>query len=290
MDFVLEDSRMNRKRNNEVHEIKNVNVNDFKLSSKQGEYIASAVQADTMFTFATKVEFICNYIKKKYIPARYCIEDISYLKIKYDRIAIPMKCFCDIRLHDMEKHLDCYGHNGIAFSKEWGLSKKLQPILYINTSSYIQEDYAAAFGEIIEMQKENKPSIVNSYVLGLLLYMKPTQWNFKYRTTGKTEPKCFTEECEWRFIPNFNGENYKQILFNERDFNEKYLNELNSCLAEEESYALTYDYDDVKYIIVEDVDAFKTVIACIEGIGLEHEDERHLISKIIIWSESKGDF
>ncbi len=280
----------NNFQDNIVHNIDKVNAKEFRSTSKQGEYVPSAIQADTMFTFATEIDYICNYLKYAYIPARYCIEDVSYLKIKFDKIAMPMKCFCDIRLHDMNKHLECYGYNGIAFSKQWGLKKKLQPVHYINTASCVREDFTVAFEEMIEMKKNNIQSACNNYVLELLLFMKPYQWDFKYRTTGEIKQKCFTEECEWRFVPEFKGENYQTFLFNERDFNEEYLKELNLCLANDKQYALQFEYEEVKYIIVKDLDAFNTVVKCIEGLGLEQEIEKHLISKIIIWEESRGDF
>ena len=63
------------------------------------------------------------------ISPRYCVEDISYLKIpKLKRIAFPMKCFCDINMHRLDVHLGWYGYYGLAFSKEWGMSRGIQPI------------------------------------------------------------------------------------------------------------------------------------------------------------------
>lgn len=87
-------------------------------------HIPSTIQADILFTFTDKLEYIINYLQKSTIFTRYCIENIEYLniqKIKY--IAIPMKCFCDITLHRLSTHLEWYGYYGLAFSKEWGIKR-----------------------------------------------------------------------------------------------------------------------------------------------------------------------
>ena len=80
------------------------------------------------------------------ISPRYCTEDISYLQINgISRISIPMNCFCDINLHRLGKHLDCYGYYGIAFTKEWGMKKHIQPVLYLNPESDLRIDFSEAF-------------------------------------------------------------------------------------------------------------------------------------------------
>ena len=85
-------------------------------------HVPSAIQADTLFTFMPRLDFLLPTIKTAMIFPRYCEEDISYLGIEgFSKIAYPMKCFCDINMHRLEAHLSCYGYYGIAFSKEWGI-------------------------------------------------------------------------------------------------------------------------------------------------------------------------
>lgn len=92
-------------------------------------HVPSAIQADTLFTFMLQLDFLLSIIKTAMIFPRYCEEDISYLAIEgFSKIAYPMKCFCDINMHRLEAHLSCYGHYGIAFSKEWGMRNKIQAV------------------------------------------------------------------------------------------------------------------------------------------------------------------
>ena len=116
--------------------------------AKQKKHTPSTIQADTLFTFTRKLEFLIPYIKNKMISPRYCVEDISYLKIRnLKKIAFPMKCFCDINLHRIAEHLAWYGYYGLAFSKEWGMKKKIQPIQYINPDSDLRKDFSSAFDD-----------------------------------------------------------------------------------------------------------------------------------------------
>lgn len=51
-------------------------------------------------------------------------------------------CFCDIRFEDSSGHRQCYGHNGIALTKEWGIRNNIAPVRYIHpTSPGATEDY-----------------------------------------------------------------------------------------------------------------------------------------------------
>lgn len=72
-------------------------------------HIPSEIRADTLFTFMKEPEHLHTILMKAMISPRYCTEDISYLQIDgISRVSIPMKCFCDINLHRLGKHLACY--------------------------------------------------------------------------------------------------------------------------------------------------------------------------------------
>ena len=86
---------------NNIGTVKRVNYAD----ETDEVYVPSHVQADTLFSFTTKLEYLTSTIKNKMISPRYCEENIEYLQIdSIKSIAIPMKCFCDINLH-MIKHI-----------------------------------------------------------------------------------------------------------------------------------------------------------------------------------------
>ena len=53
---------------------------------------------------------------------------------------------------------------------------------------------------------------------------------------------------------------------------------------------LNFGYNDIKYIIVKTEDDFIEVQQLIEQFDLNQIDKYKLVSKLIIWDESMGDF
>lgn len=273
--------------------------NTFELDRVHAEKISSSVhtpsfiQADTLFTFTSQLDFLIPYIKNSCLYPRFCDEDISYLEIPdIKKIYIPMKCFCDINLHRISQHLDWYGYFGLAFSKEWGMRKGIQPIQYINPYSELRKDFTSLFPKTL--QSDDSPSnelenLLKSYMLHELMYYKPYEGNMKNRRTKGTERKCFTDECEWRFIPNLSGTGFSQIYY-DPNINADVINDISNSLEKLPQTALHFEYSDLKYIIIEDVSDFVRLVEVIDSINEKKTVKDELISKIIIWKKSKGDF
>ena len=253
----------------------------------------SFIQADTLFTFTSQLDFLIPYIRDSCLYPRFCDEDISYLEIPdIKKIYIPMKCFCDINLHRISQHLDWYGYFGLAFSKEWGMRKGIQPIQYINPYSELRKDFSSLFPKTL--QSDDSPSnelenLLKNYMLHELMYYKPYEGNMKNRRTKGTERKCFTDECEWRFIPNLSGTGFSQIYY-DPNINADIINDISNSLEKLPQTALHFEYSDLKYIIIEDVSDFVRLVEVIDSINEKKTVKNELISKIIIWKKSKGDF
>lgn len=208
------------------------NIPEMKLDGVQSvqkekapKHIPSTVQADTLFSFTNQLEWIINPLTTKMLSPRYCEEDIRYLKIKgyggrkiLKKIAIPMRCFCDINLHRLGDHLNWYGYYGLAFSKEWGMKNHIQPIQYINPNSKLREDFSTAFSAALkDVENDISPTqkTLQNYILHQIMYYKPYSGKFMNRRTRKNTEKCYTDECEWRFVPDVSKEGYPQIIVDE---------------------------------------------------------------------------
>ena len=254
----------------------------------------SRIQADTLFTFTSELEFLIPYIENACLYPRYCDEDIEYLNIdKLKKIYIPMKCFCDINLHRINCHLDWYGYYGLAFPKEWGMKNGIQPIQYINPESKLRQDFSVVFNQILD----NDSSVTNalgdmmkSFMLHELMYYKPYEGKIRNRRSKKIEKKCFTDECEWRYVTDLSGTEFQQIYYDPNIMNAGIMNDISNSLTKVEDIALKYDYTDLKYIIIKTTDDFVKLVSVIDGLRIDVNTRNELISKIIIWDKSKEDF
>lgn len=265
----------------------------FILKSKS-EHIPSTVQPDTLFTFTDKLEYLLPWISSAMIPPRYCVEDISYLHIpNFKKLAYPMKCFCDINLHRLGEHLGWYGNYGIAFSKEWGMRNRIQPVQYINPDSELCKDFAASFSEALNIDASTQSKqtlILKDFLLHELMYYKPYSGTIKRRTSDTEEEKCFTDECEWRYIPNVTALGYQQVYRDGNILNTGILSDINNSMSGRKEISLTFTYGDIKYIIVKDISDLNIIIENINRLEIEDIQKYHLVSKIIVWEQSKGDF
>lgn len=257
-------------------------------------HIPSRVQADTLFTFTSHVDYLITSIKDGMISPRYCAEDLSYLKIRgIKKMAFPMKCFCDINLHKLEDHLIWYGYYGLAFSKEWGMQNKIQPIQYINPDSELRKDFADAFSAALKVDASKQTVAqqkMKGFLLHQLMYYKPYSGMFENRNTKKRFNKCFTDECEWRFIPDVTAAGFQQVYYDQNIINAGVLNDMSNAMSGIADISLPFEYSDIKYIIVKNSTDFAKLTAAIAELGLDDIAEHELISKIIIWENSKGDF
>ncbi len=280
---------MKKQNNNEF-----ISLGEAHPNSKEPKHIPSKIQADTLFTFTTELDHIISSIKMKMLSPRYCEEDVRYLKIpNIKKMAYPMKCFCDINLHRLEEHLSWYGYYGLAFSKEWGMNNHIQPVQYINPNSDLRKDFTTAFSTALkaDTSNESKEQIkLKNYLLLNMLYFKPYEGIIQNRNTKKNSKKCFTDECEWRFIPNVETEGYVQAYYNEKMINAGILNDISNSMSGNPNISLSFDYSDIKYIIVKTKDDSEKLLKEIKNLELDSMDKYKLFSKVIVWDIAKGDF
>lgn len=272
-----------------------LNIEDVeKINKKKNMHVPSKIHPDTLFTFCTKLEYLESPIRSQMISPRYCEENISYLDIpKIKKIAFPMKCFCDINMHKLEDHLSWYGYYGLALTKEWGMKNGIQPIQYINPNSNLKQDYKIAFSKALKIDKKGQTKsefLMKNYLLHQLMYLKPDSGKIKNRNTGKKEEKSFTDECEWRYVPDVSSIGYKQIYYNEKILNAGILNDISLSMLENPKISLKFELDDLKYIIIRTKEDFKKIAEFISNMNIKKEQENQWLSKIIIWELSGGDF
>lgn len=264
-------------------------ASETEYEKKDIPYVAPSQTADTLFNFVKERKFLEDAIRSKKLSARYCKENIEYLHLGIKEIAFPMKCFCDINMHKLEEHLSWYGYYGIAFSKKWGMEQGIQPLQYINPESELCKEYGLAFKDALR-NNDKEYQKLRDYIALQLMYLKPHSGPFKNRITGRPQNKCFTDECEWRFVADVTALEMEEIITDPIKMAEGVLLLMSNSLNGREEASLSFEYKDIKYIILEDISDYNAFLEFIENLDIENEYKKLLISKLLVWSEAKGDF
>lgn len=105
-------------------------------------YSATTI-SNTFYHFTTK-ENVIGILKEGFKP-QLCWEDLNYIipdkpteeEKEEFQFAIPMVCFCDIPLSQINNHRKIYGDYGIGLSKDWIEQNNISPVLYAHKNSEI---------------------------------------------------------------------------------------------------------------------------------------------------------
>lgn len=254
------------------------------IQERKDEVTTTPTQsANTLFRFFTKLDYLLGSIEKKALIPRYYGENVDYLNIGHHQIFYPMICFCDITVHRLEDHMQTYGEYGIAFSKSWGISRGIQPLQYINQKSALNKDFSKAFISAMETEYDSPAA---NFLLTNMYFIKPIEGIMP--RNGKDVFKNFTDECEWRYIPDVASIDLPQVVIEDDAAS---IGKLNATIEDNDCCWLKFDFSDIKYIIIPTEDDFEMLCNVIERIvGNDEAAKRKLISKIILWSDAKEDF
>jgi hypothetical protein len=178
-----------------------------------------------------------------------------------------------------------YGEYGIGLDKTAVLKKhRIQPIHYMSKESPLTDDFKEAFFTFYNSEKIPNESVkvLLNYLVSTLMYMKPI-WGQEKNSRGDLETYVYQDECEWRFIPadNFPAE-LKPIILTQRNTTEKGRDVFSTALAKHKECWLSFDWNDVLYLMVPDEAAARKTIETIEALDMNESEKHMLISKIEI--------
>ena len=242
--------------------------------------------SNVLCNYMKKQEYLDMVLKNRAIIPRYVIEPVGYLNIgTIKKICFPMTCFCDIPFSRVATHMSRYGEYGIGLDKVSVLKKyRIQPIHYINNDSPLIDDFREVFLKYLDSESTSDESTVMllNYLVSTLMYMKPI-WGLEKNKQGNMENYVYQDECEWRFIPADNfPESLKPIILKQRNTTEKGKEAYSEALTQHKECWLSFDWSDVRYIIVPDESAARETITNIESLDMDEVEKHWLISKIEI--------
>ena len=188
-----------------------------------------------------------------------------------------MVCFCDIPISRISDHTSVYGEYGIVLTREWGISKGLNPIFYISSSSNVRGSLLGMFKNPSEAEPQSK-----FYVMNTLAHLKPLKGGITIH--GEYVVKSFYEECEWRYVPIIEEGRYA-FLSPEEFENEEILESAN-----EERRAdgmLKFTVNDIRHLFVKNNDDVPPFVDFIESqlTSYTSNDRKLLFTRIITLEE-----
>ncbi|GMQ59931.1 abortive infection system antitoxin AbiGi family protein [Vallitalea sediminicola] len=211
----------------------------------------SIISAETLFHFMKEFSFLEDVLNNKLSPRYYKEQSVFFNEPVY----ILMKCFCDIPLSLVKKHIEQYGCYAIGFNKKWGMTNRINPINYYNENSNFIQAIKIQYDACIDMITNNKSINFDNFDLNRL--KKALEYTFMNYKPVRIEAgaRDYYNEREWRYIPL--EEDKDSILIKEDNIKQLYLcSEIQEEKIEEynevmKSYhTLYFELKDINFIIV----------------------------------------
>lgn len=202
---------------------------------------------------------------------------------------IPMVSFCDIPLSEVKDHVSKYGNYGLGMTKEWGIRKRLNPVLYIAQFSSLSDSYREAYNHFnLEDDKDlDDWSNEQKSLADVLRYIK--NYEADLIRLGKTIPNYrFSDEREWRYVPPYTE---KCDMFTHEGYYDEPKNKAASD-AMLVDLRLEFDPNDIKYIIINDdseIGEFVDHLRRVKGKNYTLHDIERLTTRILTTEQIKSD-
>jgi len=235
----------------------------------------AGLSPDILTHFTSSFNNLINILKHDFYP-RYCYEEFTIMdNPAFVKNAFPMVCFCDIPLSQIKTHIKTYGKYGIALSKNWGILKRLNPVIYFNRDSLLSEEIYKQHIFLQSLQRISArivavPNVDKSEEYFNLVDLLPalgysiqelTRYSKPYEGTlyrkGKLQKAGyrFYDEREWRYMPSIQSSSSNtRYWLNKSDFLDRRKLAIENKKIEDAGIKLTFDPYDIRYIIVKNED------------------------------------
>ncbi|MBW9277453.1 abortive infection system antitoxin AbiGi family protein [Bacteroides fragilis] len=247
----------------------------------------STLSANTLFHFTRNKENLISILKSNFRPC-YCSEK-NYLVRRTWKV--PIVCFCDIPLSQVEEHTSWYGEYAIGMTKEWAIKNNVNPVMYINEKVKLINTIKSNFDFLIEQKSCNTTanndiqSIINK-MLYQHAYIKPYQGMQFDKKQEANINKRYYDEREWRYV----AINKDKSLF---EFATAFFSGQREALNDSiKEYGLNFEPKDINYIIVSkeyEILEIKRKVEDIKG-NFSRDDVELLTTRIISMERIREDF
>lgn len=162
---------------------------------------------------------------------------------------VPMVSFCDIPLSEVKSHIAKYGAYGIGLTKEWGMKKGLNPVLYMAKGSSLSDSFERAFLHFATTERGGGWKPEQKSLADLLRYMKNYEGDLTRKGTI-LEKYRFSDEREWRYVPPADAD--CRMMCSVADYNDAAVR--SDIEAKLKHLRLKFEPNDIKYIVIREDD------------------------------------
>ena len=120
---------------------------------------------------------------------------------------MPMVSFCDYKLSEVGHHVLNYGPYGLGMSKQWGIKKGLNPVLYVSEHSQIGDNLRRILTKVAEAKSEDNLGDKCQQILGDtdIDIANFYAWTKNYQGTltrngQENDNFRFADDKEWRYV------------------------------------------------------------------------------------------
>ena len=240
------------------------------------------ISSNTLFHFTNHYEYFIDSLKHGLWP-RYNIEHCWNGK----NFAIPMVCFCDIPLSQIQNHVNRYGKYGIGVTKEFAKRNDITPVLYVDASSKLKQKIDTLLTDYT-LPTTDENNIQFSEIM--LYYLKRVEGiETKEDQNGKKKQVHvkYYNEREWRYIPSISNAIHLEI---DGKTTLKSCKEL--CEQTKKNNRLLLEPNDIQYLIVRCESMVLRLYEEIDEIyhSFPPNEKKLLKTKIICIQQIKKDF
>lgn len=261
--------------------------------------MSDSISTNTVFHFTKSMDNLESILKNDFYP-HYCFEDFfgTISSIPNVEKAIPMVCFCDIPLSQVQKHIKTYGEYALGLSKKWAIKKKINPVLYAYPNSDFTNKLNDALFELVQHEKDKDLSEkLSDQFISAIQYIKPYEGKLWKDGQWTKDMIRFYDEREWRYIPQL-AKSKSSLMIRKRDSLEDkdypmILKKLNDLMATVEHLRLSFEPNDIKFIIVRNENEVLPMLDNVINIKREkfpYKDVQILTTRIISMDSIKENF
>lgn len=245
-----------------------------------------ALSSNSLIHFTNSKEALIGILTDNF-KIKYCLEKILTPTGSMS-LAVPMVSFCDIPMSQIKEHIGKYGPYGIGLSQEWGRSKGLNPVLYIDKSSSVGSNYRSALQESISGKKISEFSDHEANLLDVARYMKNYEADLIRQGNLVKNNYRFADEKEWRYVPT---REETQIFIAPGRYTQDGIKDKAAEMTS--SLRLHFEPKDIKYVIINDdseIADFINIMRTAKGKHYSYHDVERLMTRLTTVEQIMADF